>query len=58
MRLFERRYEAEDVGRSRWTVYYLDFEPLFEMLDQIGVYAGALLERWARNTPVDGKAGQ
>ena len=58
MRLFERRYEAEDVGRSRWTVYYLDFEPLFEMLDQIGVHASALFERWARNTPVGGNAGR
>lgn len=57
MRLFERRYESEDVGHSRWTVYYLDFEPLFEMLDQIGVHASALFERWAQNTPVGGNAG-
>ena len=58
MRLFEGRYEAEDVGRSRWTVYYLDFEQLFKMLDQIGVHASALFERWARNTSADGDAGQ
>ena len=57
MRLFERRYEAEDVGRSRWTVYYLDFDPLFEMLDQISVHASELLKRWARNTPVGGHPG-
>ena len=58
MRLFERRYEAEDVGRSRWTVYYLDFDPLFEMLDQINIYASELLKRRAQNAPVDGNAGR
>lgn len=58
MRLFERRYEAEDVGRSRWTVYFLDFQPLFEMLDQMAVHASTLFERWAQNTPPKGNAGQ
>ena len=58
MRLFERRYEAEDLGRSRWTVYFLDFQPLFATLDQMAVHASALFERWARNTPAKGNADQ
>ena len=46
MRLSERRYEAEDVRCDRWTIYYLDFEPLFAVLRAIGVYAIGLFHRW------------
>lgn len=48
MRLKKRRYEAEAVGHGRWTIYYLDFEPLFVILHEIGVYAIGLFHRWAR----------
>lgn len=48
MRLWERRYEAEDVRRARWTIYYLDFEPMFVILHEIGVYAIGLFHHWAR----------
>lgn len=49
MRLHLRRYEAEDIGQSRWTIYYVEFEPVFEMLGGIGVHAAARFKRWARN---------
>lgn len=48
MCLSKRRYEAEDVRRARWTIYYLDFEPMFVILHEIGVYAIGLFHHWAR----------
>ena len=55
MRLSERRYEAEDVRRARWTIYYLDFEPLFVILHEIGVYAIGLFQRWAQENSKGGR---
>ena len=57
MRLSERRYEADDIRRSRWTIYYLDFEPMFEMLGGIQTYATTLFNRWARNARSHQDAG-
>lgn len=48
MRLWERRYEAENVRRARWTIYYLDFEPMFVILHEIAVYAIGLFHRWVQ----------
>ena len=51
MRLHTRRYEAEDVRCARWTVYFVDFEPVFELLYGVAGYAAELLERKTGNGP-------
>ena len=51
MRLHLRRYEAEDIKQGRWTIYFVEYEPLFEMLAGIRDHATTLFKRSVRNGP-------
>ena len=42
MRLHQRRYEYENIGRGEWTVYMIDMSPWFNMLNDISRYAHRL----------------
>ena len=42
MRLHQRRYEYENIGRGEWTVYMIDLSPWFNMLNDMSSYAHRL----------------
>ena len=48
MRLHQRRYQSDDVGKTQFTTYYLDMTPYFAMLDGISEYAHTLKVSWMR----------
>ena len=42
LRLHQRRYEYENIGRGEWTVYVIDLSPWSDMLNDVSRYAHRL----------------
>ena len=42
MRLHQRRYEYENIGRGEWTVFLIDMSPWFNVLNDMSRYAHRL----------------
>ena len=42
MRLHQRRYEYENIGRGDWTFYMTDLSPWLNMLNDLSGYAHRL----------------